>query len=163
MEAFVSSTVAEGADIGTAILLRAPNGVALVKADVTKWQLRVYDLDELDEVLRARAVYALDAVNPATENTNGAVPGTPLVISDTVRLDGFWPLPAPSVGYNFLHFLRRLGNNVRVGDGMDAYVRPFNPKGGHTYRLEYAFVTTWGEMHARHDATMAPIGATRIV
>lgn len=158
----VTSKFFEGGDIGTVALLRGPNGTPLTIAQVTKWQLVVFDLSDLNELTRARPVYELLAVNPATENTNAAVPATPLVISDTLRLDGYWPKAAPSTGYNFLHILRRLGNNVRTGDGMDAYIRPFNPKGGRLYRLEYSFLTLFGEMGLVHHAEAETVCSTKI-
>lgn len=144
----ISSDFAEGTPLGTAARLVWPDGTPLVIADVLSWTLTVHDPRE------SRQVYSLTVV-PATNNANALLPGADLVLSDTIRTDAYWPL-----GYNFLHFLCRQGNNVKTADGWEAFVRPWNPQGGRVYIGVYEFHTTLGSVFVEHEYRLQAIRPT---
>ena len=140
------SIVYEGGLIGTVGLLTAPQGEALQIADVSTWDVRMYETGSFpgDERRLKRPIYQELGVLPASANTNVGLPLTPLIVSDNpVRSDGFWDGPPP--GYNFLHF-------IRPGD-LSAFAPPTQVNGGRLYVLEYLFTTVWDQILLEHYLT----------
>ena len=136
------SIIYPGELISTIGLLVDPLGDALQIADVTSWDVKVFEVGTFpgDERRSKRPIYSELAVNPGSANTNAGLPGTPLIISDTVRTDGFWDGPPP--GYNFLHFIRP--------SDLSGFAPPASLTGGRMYLVEYAFTTVWDLVVAEH-------------
>lgn len=159
----LASVFDEGEDWGTAARINHPSGAALVIADVAKWQVQVFDLGDHDSVSYLKPVYRLTGVNPAVNNTNAALPGAPLVISNTLLLDGYWT--KGGAGRNFLHFISKADTNVVANDGWAKQVPPFSPRGGRQYLAEYGFqlVTSGRVIWLKHKVTVGAILSPKIV
>ena len=107
----------------------------------------MYDQGDTNPLTRRKPLLSVTEV-PATENSNLGQPGTPVMwnTTTTARNDGFWDGPAP--GYNFLYFIDAAA--------LAASVPPVVMQGGHLYRVEYVFNTTWGAITLIHDVTVRP-------
>lgn len=144
----VETTGDELEDWGTIARIEAPDGTAVLKAHVTKWQLVVFDLQQ------QMPVYSLKAVLTASNNTNAAKPSAPEVVGTALRTDGYWK--KGGAGYTFLHFLCRTTTNVRANDGMLVHAPPFRPVGGRVYLAEYLLEGVWGIIQLTHRRTIRP-------
>ena len=144
----IHSEVEEGENFGTAALLSDPLGVALQISDITSWDVRIYDQSRRDSVRHQDTVYQNLGVTPATNNTN-TTPGSAGIFSNIIRNDGYWQGQPP--GYNFLHII--------TSTVWEAYSPAFDPRGGHTYRVEYKFTTTWNVLCIKHYVRVTPTAA----
>ena len=135
------STVFEGEAWGTAALVTFDDGTALVQANIDVIKAFVQEGDGTSRT--ARTLYEKLNIE-ATDLL--ALPGSPEVISDLLRNDGYWSGEQP--GYNFLHYLFQ-------GSDFDAAVPPFKPKGGRTYLLTYeVMVNVAGPKYLQHVITV---------
>lgn len=151
-EQLILSEVDEGEPFGTAARVLLPNGAAMQIADVSTWDLRVYDVTFTDSDLN-RLVYDQLAVDPTVDNTN-PVPGAPLYISDTLRKDGYWPKAGASPGYNVLHFA--------TAAEWAAHRLDFKPIGGRTYLKLFTFELAggWGVKILKHRLKVGSVRYT---
>lgn len=85
----------------------------IARSDISTWELRVYDEDDLSKVYELLA----------QPNTDTAT----FKFFDTLQEDGFWGID--DKGYNFRHFIR------------EADVVAGTLKGGKSYLFEYGFLT----------------------
>lgn len=114
--------IIEGHDFYNSGRLEGGEGTAVVQADVSSWELRIFDITGSTP---ATAIYT-DTGNAATDtNPDGAA-----ILTDTLRTDGYWE-GKDDDGYNFRHTVQ-----ASVLDAADAHL-----EGGKTYRLEYEIIT----------------------
>jgi hypothetical protein len=157
----IASQFSEFEDWGTIARVQHPSGADVVLADVSKWQVVVFDLTDPDPLKHLSPVYSLLNVVPGTNNANAAKPGAPTVWQAAVKLDGYWQKGGS--GYTFLHFLCNASTNVRANDGFGKSVPPFRPKGGRSYLAEYLFVTTSGILFLRHYVGIESVLSSKVV
>lgn len=125
----------EGADVYTMARMVHENGQPLLRADVTRIDLRVFDTNGEDPHTPIEEQLELDVAS---------------VLTDGYRLDDLWANSgAPdAIGYNFLHILE---GEHGVTEGL----------AGHRLRLEYCFSRTGtrSPVWLAHNRTLAPLSS----
>lgn len=108
-----TAPVIEGTDNWNTSRVVTQDRTAILRADISSWEVRVFDEDDMSEV------YSLLA-QPNTDTSE-------FKFFDTLQKDGHWGID--DKGYNFRHFIRQ------------ADVGASTLEGGKSYLFEYAFTT----------------------